>query len=564
MPNIDQFSPEIPNVQPNNLGASAFEQAARINRVDANEAGSAVGSGIAALGQPASKFYDQLVTQPEITRLTSQAALGYASLTDQYNKAMTAPGADPTKVFADFQQNTLQPFIDKLNDGASTSDGRDFVQKYGDDLTQHFGEKNAADQVSVAGTQAVQGIQTVTNAASLAANANPDGVGMSMKLIDTSIAATVKTLGVDPETAARITTELSANSKASVAVGALEGMISKNPQQAQQEIEGGDHDDLMALLKPDAQQSIRSYAAAQVKVAAEETKAATVVAQAQQKSDYETQVAKIDASAVDPNTGGIHYGPDAIHAVYGGPNSLAFTPWGQTHPQQVQTYYKAILAANEQYQSGQTIPNDPATFDSFRTRASLPPDSPLALKQDDINQAIVSGHLSAKSGSFFSSMIKDSDPTKASDEKSYNQFLTSVKPLVYPSTSDNVTGAPSYALGQRWVQFQQDIRQVYTALKGQGKSTSDLLNPQSKDYILNTFPLPKYQLQPDEASSLSLTPTLLAPVQNDTSNPGLASFFKGTDFGAAPGSTVNIQSLTNPPAKYKAGMSMDDLAKAVQ
>lgn len=567
MPNINQYSPDISGPQPNNLGVSALEQAARISRIDFNEAGNAVEGGVRAVGQQAQNYYEQFAEQPEITKLTSQAALGFANLTSQYNQQINAANGDPNKVGQPFMDNTLDPFIEKLTESATTPAGRDFAEKYGNTLRQHFGQKMAADQVTYAGASATQSMRTTTNALSVAANADPSTVDAGLQLAEANVDAMVKSLGLSADDASKMKTELLANSKASITFGALEGMASKNPEQTAQDLQDGKLDGLLTNLLPDQQQGIRTYIAGQVKAKAVADRAAVAQQQKQQKQDFETRVSSIQASGAQKD-GNVFYGPDAINSVYSGPNALAYTPYGMAHPTEVRTFFKSMQTANDEYNSGKTVQSDAATVQDMYNRAALPDTDPNHLTKLEVQQSLISHHISASVAGQFSKMIDAKDPTKAADEKRYNQWLTSVKPLIFPTGTSSAGAGAAYS--QKWFQFMQDARQIYDASMGkQGASSADLLNPQSKNYIMHMLYLPAYQMSTEDAIKYGTqaAPTVLSPANGGVTAPGtdLQNFFTGGDFGVGEGQKFNVQSLTNPPKTvYKPGMSMDDLAKAVQ
>lgn len=566
MPNIHQYDSPINDLQPNNLGASALEQAARINRVDANEAGTAVGSGIGSLGKPIQEDYDTFVTQPEISKLSSQAAIGLAGLTNDYNKLATAPNADYTKLGQTFFDQNLNPFLESLDDTATTKAGHDFVQSMGDQFRQHFGEKIAGDQSALAGASAANNMQTAVNGFVMATSFDPTSDTIAHAGLSSVVDATLKTLDLTADQAATMRSEWLQTGDAAIAAAKLESMARSNPAQFQTDLDAGQFDKDLASMKPDAQEAIRAYAGSQLKSQTEAQKAATAQQDKQDKQDLNTSSLKLLGSGQQPD-GSVQYGPDALNAIYG-PTGLASMPGAAKDPATVRATYNAMVTANKAAADGKPVITDPATRDDFLARGALPPDDPRALSTLQVAQAVASGHLSAKDAQPFYKMVGNSDPDDRQQQNQFNTWLLNVaKPLVVPAANSINASIPAWASSQRWSQMSQDLQRVYDQKRKSGVSASDLLSPTSKDYILNNFPINSYQFSLGDAANMITTqPTQLPPVTTGglSGNAGLGAFFQNSPFGAAPGDkfvTQDAGGATAAPARKPGESAADYLAR---
>lgn len=525
MPTIRQFQAPDDNLQANGLGSSALEQEARINRIDANEAGAAVGGGISALGAPAQQAYDQLVQQPEISRLTSQAAVGMLALTRQYNATINSSDPNDTTVTQKFFDETLDPYLSKLADQATTPAGRDYVQKYSDTLRSHFGTQAAADQVSRAGTAAVGNYQTGTNSWSLAANADPTVAPVALQQADADVKATVDALNLDPQQAAEMTAKLTQSRKAAISLSAIEGMARNNPTQFSQDLDAGKHDDLMANLDPSQQSAARAYAKDQVKADEAAQKAQLTIQAKQDKQAADQAQLKLLGSGVPQSDGSMLYTPDQIKSIFQ-PGGYGTMP-GVTGPE-ARALRESMIASNERIAKGVTTRTDPLLYQDFQERTFLPAENPRALKPSEVAQAVIDNKISNADAQKFYTGIKDRDPTKAADEKLYSSFIAGpAKQLVLGSYTNNA--APDYVGGQNWYQFQQDFRRTYEAGLAQGKTAAQLLTPGSKDYILLNFPVKKYQFSADVPQDYS-NPSVIPPVQGVANPNESLTDFLGNDY----------------------------------
>lgn len=519
MPTIRQFQAPDNSLQANGLGSSALEQEARINRIDANEAGAAIGGGISSLGAPAQGLYDQFVTQPEISRLTSQAAVGMLALTRQYNATINSSDPNDTTVTQKFFDEALDPYLSKLADQATTPAGRDYVQRYSDSLRAHFGTQAAADQVSRAGTAAVSNYQTGTNSWALAANADPTTAPLALQQSEADVKATVDALNLDPQQAAEMTAKLTTSRKAAISLSAIEGMARNNPTQFSQDLEAGKHDDLMSNLDPAQQEAARNYAKDQVKADAAAQKAQLTIQAKQDKVAADQAQLKILGSGIPQSDGSMIYTPDQIKGIFQ-PGGYGTMP-GVTGPE-ARALRESMIASNERVANGKATITDASLYQDFSSRSFLPAENPRALKPSEIAQGVLDDKISNADAQKFYKAIQERDPTKAADEKIYSDFISGpAKTLIQGSYTNNA--APDYLASQHWYQFQRDFRQVYEAGLSQGKTAAQLLTPGSKDYIMISFPVKNYQFSADAPADYT-NPTVVAPVESSVANPNAANF----------------------------------------
>lgn len=572
MPNIRTYTAQDTELSPNNLGASAEEQAGRLERIDYNELGSNVGRGIASLGTPASQAYDQYVTQPEITNLVQQGSAGMLGLTQRYNALINSSDpSDPTVTQKFFDQD-LNPFLEKLAGSATTQAGRDFVQKYGDQMRDHFGTVATADQSTRSGIAATGAVTQMTNNSALMVNQSPDMAPLAFKNAETSINSMLGSLNLAPALSAKIGIELKANAQGEIAAAALQGMAYKNPVQFQTELEAGKHDDLMGMLKPDAQNAVRAYAQHMVKAQSVADNAqATLLAKQQKAAANAAQIKLMSSGAVQPD-GSMIYTPEQIKSIYT-PGGLASMP-GVT-AEQVRTAQNAMIEANAREAKGETVISDASVYQDDSSRAFLDDSDPNKLTVTQLNEQMVRRQLSSKDYHTLMSSVTEADPQKKAEMGQYNKFISTVlKPLIIPGTASAAMGSPMYAYNQRWLQAQQDIKTIFNQARAGGTPVSDLLNPASPKYILNIFPYKAYQLSQDQDFNFGMQnqqPVVLPPVQGETNqikaalpaNPGesVDSFMGNFYTGVAPGQPIPLAKAQAPTVARKPGESISDYMK---
>jgi hypothetical protein len=188
------------------------------------EAGSRIGSGIAAAGDAYVNFLDH----QEISHGSATFAQLQDDLTTQWNNfAKNADPNDPS-VAAKFRETVLQPALDKFTgDGFTTEKSQAWAQGHAAALQQHMFQKTSADMSTLAGIAVRKNLHDATTHMSNTAMNDPSSVPFLLESVDHSIGGVV---GSSPTLsavdAARVSAEVSTSTKAAIvkfgAIGAIQ------------------------------------------------------------------------------------------------------------------------------------------------------------------------------------------------------------------------------------------------------------------------------------------------------------------------------------------------------
>lgn len=155
MPRITTFdAPDNLGLRPTETGINAVAAAARRVQGEYNEAAAArmdtgrrIGQDIALGGEIATKFIEH--------REVSAGAATFAEMQDGLQKRWdaTAKQSDPNDptIAAKFQQEVVEPTLQKFRDGFLTESGQKFAENSVDRLRQHLYSRTSADMSTLAG-----------------------------------------------------------------------------------------------------------------------------------------------------------------------------------------------------------------------------------------------------------------------------------------------------------------------------------------------------------------------------------------------------------------------------
>jgi len=187
------------------------------------EAGSKIGSGIAAAGDAYVNFEDH----QQISHGLATFAQLQDDLTNQWNQ--TAKNADPNdpSVAAKFRETVLQPALDKFSEGFTTEKSQAWAEGHTAALQQHMFQKTAGDMSTLAGIAVRKNLTDATTHMSNTAMNDPSSVPFLLESVDHSVNGVV---GSSPTLsavdAARVSAEVSTSTKAAIvkfgAIGAIQ------------------------------------------------------------------------------------------------------------------------------------------------------------------------------------------------------------------------------------------------------------------------------------------------------------------------------------------------------
>jgi hypothetical protein len=262
------------------------------------DVGNRAGSAIATAGEEYVKYEDN----KQISHGAAVASDMFVNLEKQWND--TLKGSDPNdpSVAAQFKEQTLQPALDKFSENFTTENSQKFAEGIVNKYRSHFDAKTAADMSTMAGIAAKQNATQTINSLSSAVYMDPTSLDTSIDVLKHSAGHIVDSSPtIDPETGARIKSELNQKGVESLVKSAVSGMIQKNPnidldaiqKKYPEYINGGE----LKMFQAAAQRQAKTDAAA--------TRADTLVQKQQADLKVHADATKTltDNVAIDPTSG---------------------------------------------------------------------------------------------------------------------------------------------------------------------------------------------------------------------------------------------------------------------
>lgn len=233
MPNIHtQDAPDL-TLRPSELGVDSTAAAARRlgaygNQIAAakQQTGNEIATDIRDVGQVAENYF----TSREISKGSADGAQLALDLTNKWNA--TAKNADPndSSVAQKFNDEVLQPELDKFSSGFSTARSEEWAQHFTDQLRQHMFAKAQADMSTLAGIAVKNNaVQTVNSLGSMVAS-DPSSLDFALDAVDHKIGGMADSSpNLTPEAAANVKNTVTQEAKQNIVKAAVAGMIQKNP-----------------------------------------------------------------------------------------------------------------------------------------------------------------------------------------------------------------------------------------------------------------------------------------------------------------------------------------------
>lgn len=238
MPQIREYEAPALAIKPTETGINATAAAARRIQGEYNE----VGDALTATGQRIAgtvREVGDIAVKYEDHREISAGQASYAQMLDSLTKDWneTAKNSDPNdpSVAAKWREEVLQPQLEEFKKGFNTENSQKFADSKAASTEEHFFQKTAADQSTLAGIAVQKNVHTAATAMSNTAINDPSAVPFLLKNVDHSIGGMVDsspTLGaVD---AARIKSEIGEQTKAAIVRSGAIGAIQKaeDPEKA--------------------------------------------------------------------------------------------------------------------------------------------------------------------------------------------------------------------------------------------------------------------------------------------------------------------------------------------
>lgn len=242
-------APEGLGLRPNQEGVTATAGAARRVQGAFNEAaasmkeiaddqrnmGRMIGGDIQAVGDVATKA----IEHQEVSKGAAALATLHANATQQWNdQAKNADLNDPT-LAPKFLQETLEPELDKLKDSFLTEGGQKWAESRVDALREHFTQKVAADQATMAGNAIAVNFDRTKNALTSTVRSDPSSVDESLGLWDSAARQIIKTSPMLTAVQVSKAEAIIQDGKESIVKSALIGLAEKSPDAAVKAVESG-------------------------------------------------------------------------------------------------------------------------------------------------------------------------------------------------------------------------------------------------------------------------------------------------------------------------------------
>lgn len=560
MPNIRQLNAGAGGLQTETGAQNAFSDLARTQAITMSQAGAAIDRGISSVGVEGQKLVDKYAIQSEISKGSAALAVLNQNLNTQWNGLAKDNDPNDNTIAEKFQNGVLEKSLDDYVNSFETEKGQLWAQTQADNLRQHWYEKTTADTTTRAGIALKQNIDTTID--SLAATAgDPHSLDLALGLASDSIDALVQSSpGLSGVDAASATKTLLQDAREKITVAGLTAMAQANPVAFKADLEAGKFNRYTGAMPPGFDKTLSDYVETQIKTQAADDRAAVALKKKENEDNADAAATGLITSAF-ADDGSLRLPKDYFKTVT---NKIAPMPGMISRPDSVRSLIAFGKTVQDDIAKGIDAKDVPEVYQDFRQRAFLPATDPRHLTLQEVMQARADHQLSDKSFTLYKEAVAPAsqDPGKAADAKYFEAFLRGYKPAITNTTDLNP--AADVQGDQRFYQFTVDMQDALDAGHVAGKSTAELLNPNSSSYILGPGArgLVPYLLASDihDLKGFDLTKPVppLAPIVPLLASPeeGQDAFLKGfygTPDGGKPQlvlSTIAPRSANETPAEY--------------
>ena len=216
-----------------------------------------------------------------------------------------------------------------------------------------------------------------------------------------------------------------------------------------------------------------------------------------------------------------------------------------------QSMISAGRAIVREQERGVKTETDPATHEDFRKRAFLDGKDPKRLTMQEVFEARSAGKLGDKDFTFWEKTVNSEwrDPKGRDELKQLHSFFEGIKSSITKSTPFAVNDQGERA----FLRFKQDREDDFYRMRKAGVPIEEMLRTDGKFSFWRD--LPKYTPTQQQALEALLEKARPSATSSDRGSLVPGQEDKPANFGARFDASV--------PAKWKPGMSMDDLTKLV-
>lgn len=476
--------------------------------------GAAQGEQLANLGEAVSGAADVVakrIDQQTTSDVTAKITKANADLAiDLQNTIRTAQPGD-TKAFEDYQKR-VDETIDKIGEEAGTISSRAFFQEASAKIKGQLAKTAADGQAELAGIKAVQDYTVTQNSLSAATMADPSSLGLQRELHMKNIENLVASGQLPREKALQLQTQ----GDQQLSKAAMRGWIELNPDYAKQKLKSGEFDatlgaDGKAQMFGEADQAIRAKEIEAERRAREQEK---IVKQQQQKTQNDFLSAM--------QNGGLTT-KQVLNS-----NLEAF---GSGSKEQFLNMLKMKNSPEER------LKTDPGTMISLYNRIHLPDGDPNKLLDENELNGFFGRGLSFQDLNRLRDEIQGTQTEAGKMEADMKKQVMEIARGKL-TKSNPLTGIKDPIGDENMARFQVFFMEEFKAQRAKGKTASELLNPDSPDYLgksISTYVRTPQQIMKD-----------LVPKRSQPAGGGLAASPSTSTAGAA---TKTYQPPPPPAAK---------------
>ncbi|MDR3562042.1 MAG: hypothetical protein P4N59_11490 [Negativicutes bacterium] len=520
MPNIKQFDNREQVERPGYAAQIMNEAAYRIGRYGV-EAGQAIGEGVARIGQAirtAGEAYDNYQTVKEVSQGSAAIAGETASLTQQWNNIATH--TDPNllgQAAQNFNENTLEPTLAKLQGGFSTEKGQAWAAEHIQNVRDHFSTVQVSDLTTAGGAAAIQNFKTTADGTAAMVHSDPSSLDLGLKQVGSSVGGIIQaTPNLDMKTATQLRTTLLSDANAGLVMSAVKGLVDKNPQAGLKLLNSPKYSQYLNAAQIG---QLNDYARNITRANEIDGRLAQTNALLQANLTSQNAASSYIRSWANPTTGQLTIPPGTTAKIMSDPN---------LKPAEVNSLITLSHVVADPANTFATS-SDPSTLSTLITSATLPPGAPGALSVPQLASALTAHKISLSDYNLVTG-IQDkvaNDPNLKAGYDQLKTYLTGVKGFIDTSTS----GSPNPQAVQRYGEFVSDTTAAFQKGLAAGLTPSQMLDQNSPQYLGKNLPnyvAPASPLQNAlQGKDPNAAPALpLPPVNQPITLPDLNTFYK--------------------------------------
>ncbi len=500
MPNITDFTAPSLDIRPSEIGVESAAAAGRRLGVYGNQIaasrdqeGQIVGKGIATAGTDA---YNSIAHQ-EISAGTKHGAAIIAGLDDQWNKIVNDPNFDPNDRVAGqrFLQETVEPTLDKFQQGFLTEKGQQYAQEFSDRLRQHLFTKTAADMSTAAGRAIVSNYQDSLNSLSVAVLRDPSTLDFAIDTIRHSLDAKIgSSPTLSAEEGIRIKGELYQTGPEELVKNAAIGLVQKNPDADLNKFESR----YSQYIKPGEIEQFQNAARTYKRINEGEARDAQRQQKEDQRLDFNRKVDALEASFLPQKPGDQ---PRLPADTFDQLRSLSLHPGAALEPGRLVSTFNRAESISQRLGKP-----EPVAGISHATTIDILPRLRSGEIADDkpIVDAYAAGKLTNADYSFLENEFANArTPEGQRLNANRKLFMDRFSKFIDGAMTD--TGTPSLLGAQRLYDFEMDAQREEGEMRKQGKDPSAVYDPRSPNFFGRPENIARYHVSLQEAQKYQAT-----------------------------------------------------------